>query len=110
MTITVLVGVLGAVACSRTAVEPPPPSSPPRAAGCDVALFREESPLPADKIGPVSATCDEGLTEEACLRRLQDEVCRVGGDVAWNVVDESKLDFSALRWSAQAGHTRRPRD
>ena len=105
MRIFLLLAVLmsASVGCTRVAAKP---SYPPRPAGCEVVLFRGESPVPADAIGMVTAACEDGLPDADCIRRLQDEVCQAGGDVAWDVTDGSKVDLEKLRWSAHAGHTR----
>jgi hypothetical protein len=95
-----------ALGCASAAVAPAPPAPASRPPGCDVVVFRGPSPVAITALGAVEATCDEALSEEACLRRLQDDVCRLGGDVAYEVLDASRLDRNALRWSARAGRRR----
>ncbi len=58
------------------------PSMP---AGCDVRVFANAPPMALDNIGTVTATCEEGDSDDVCMRQLQDEVCKLGGDVVWGV-------------------------
>jgi hypothetical protein len=66
-----------------------------------VKAYPGESRLPVDDLGTVSVECDDATT---CERKLLDEVCRRGGDVAWGTGDNA---LTATRRVAHAAHTRR---
>ena len=34
--------------------------------------------------------CSDRVSKDDCLRELQDQVCKLGGDVVWQVPDEPK--------------------
>ena len=79
---------------------------PPRPAGCDVHLFHELAPMPTDNLGPVRARCDPDVSDADCLRTLEDEVCKLGGDVVWQVGDKPELSEGKNTWRGRAGHTK----
>ena len=56
-----------------------------RTEGCDVKVYPEAPPVVIDNIGPVTATCGLDVSDQDCLRTLQDQACKLGGDVAWGV-------------------------
>jgi hypothetical protein len=58
-----------------------------------------------ENIGGVTAVCTETLSDEECLRQLKDEVCKLGGDVAWGVPAKPTLEGGKKRLSARAAHT-----
>jgi hypothetical protein len=57
----------------------------PRAAGCDVKVYATNPTVPTENIGRVTATCGLDVSDADCLRQLEDQVCALGGDVAWGV-------------------------
>jgi hypothetical protein len=60
---------------------------PERPAGCAVVVF-EGSPVGrSEHIGRVSARCT-GDAREACVRQLQDQACKLGGDIIWGLKAE----------------------
>lgn len=80
-----------------------PSKFPARPAGCEVAVIRDGvPPYPTENIGPVSATCAEVVSKEDCLRELQDQVCKLGGDVVWQVPDKPKEENEKIFWSGRA--------
>jgi hypothetical protein len=58
---------------------------PPRPDGCDVMVMGPAPGFPTENIGPVRAWCDLALSDTECVRALQDQVCKLGGDVVWGV-------------------------
>jgi hypothetical protein len=64
---------------------------PPKPKGCAVQEFMDEPTIPVHKIGGVSAICGRSVTPEDCTRTLEDEVCKLGGDVL-SQVHSSDLD------------------
>jgi len=79
---------------------------PPRQPGCAVTLYHDAPPGRTVNIGPVSASCDEDVSDADCLRTLEDQVCKIGGDVVWGVSDAPKLDLGKKKWNGRAAHTR----
>ncbi len=79
---------------------------PPRPEGCDVRTFHEAPTIPTDNIGPVRARCAPDVPEADCLRTLQDEVCKLGGDVVWGVPEKPEVEGGKNVWSARAAHTK----
>jgi hypothetical protein len=63
-------------------------SLPERPAGCEVEIVREGVPArPVRSIGQVVARCvgTAANDEPRCLRVLQDQACRLGADVIWDL-------------------------
>jgi len=79
---------------------------PARPEGCDVKVFAEAPDAPTDNLGPVRASCGEDISSADCLRTLEDQVCRLGGDVVWGVPAEPAKADGKIRWSGRAAHTR----
>ena len=79
---------------------------PPRPEGCDVKLFHGSPTVPTDNLGTVMARCSTDVSEGACIRQLQDEACKLGGDVVWGVPDQATLDGGKNLWVARAAHTK----
>jgi hypothetical protein len=77
----------------------------PRAEGCDVKVFHDAPTSPAENIGPVDATCSLDVSDADCLRQLQDETCRLGGDVVWGVGDPVVKD-AKKHLSGRAAHSK----
>jgi hypothetical protein len=102
--------VLGVASSACDVLKPPPDARYPRqAAGCDVVVFPDGPKVIADNIGSVRAECDERTTDEECLRQLEDEVCKLGGDIAWGVPAKAKDIGGGQRvLEARAAHTHIP--
>ncbi len=77
---------------------------PPLPEGCDVAIFSEIPPMPTDNIGPVSATCDESISDADCMRTLKDQACTLGADVIWDAQDTPSKQGNKKRLSGRAAH------
>ncbi|MGD0679715.1 MAG: hypothetical protein ABSC94_30385 [Polyangiaceae bacterium] len=78
----------------------------PRGRGCAVATFVDTAPsMPTENIGPVVAYCAVDDSKDACLRELQDQVCRLGGDALWQVEGPVVHD-GRLRMRGRAAHSR----
>lgn len=82
-----------------------PSKFPPRAEGCEVTTYADAPKGQTENIGGVTAVCTETLSDEECLRQLKDEVCKLGGDVAWGVPAKPTLEGGKKRLSARAAHT-----
>lgn len=91
-----------AVGCGASGA---PSKFPPRAEGCEVTTFADAPKGQTENIGGVTAVCTEILSDEECLRQLKDEVCKLGGDVAWGVPAKPTLEGGKKRLSARAAHT-----
>lgn len=85
-----------------------PSRYPAREAGCDVQIFHEAPEMRTHNIGPVSASCDDRLSEADCLRTFKDEVCKLGGDIAWGV-DNPVKDGGRIKFDGRAAHTKSPK-
>lgn len=83
------------------------PRYPLRPEGCDVRIFRDAPTMPTDNLGPVRARCGADVAEADCLRTLQDEACKLGGDVLWGVPEQPEKSGDKNLWSARAAHTKR---
>jgi hypothetical protein len=97
-----LASLIGLAACAS----PPAKETqyPPRPEGCDVAIFTEIPPMPTDNIGPVSASCDESVSDADCLRTLKDQACKLGADVIWGVEDLPPGQTGKKSVSGRAAH------
>ena len=91
---TFLLAACGGGASSKFPAKPP---------GCEVAVIRGGAPpYPTENIGPVSSVCNDLVSKADCLRELQDQVCKLGGDVVWQVPDEPKTENDKIYWSGRA--------
>lgn len=68
-------------------------------------VFSEAPTVRTSNIGTVSTTCDESMSDEDCLRGLQDEACKIGADVVWGVADKPTPKGSKKTLSGRAAHT-----
>ncbi len=84
----------------------PPSKYPPQPEGCKVQVFQDAPTMPTDNIGPVNAYCSEQVGEDACLRELEDQVCKLGGDVVWGVPAQMRHESDKILVSGRAAHTR----
>jgi hypothetical protein len=73
---------------------------PSREQNCPVRSFPGSPTIPVDELGAVTVDC----AGASCERRLLDEVCKLGGDVAWGLGDNA---LNASRLVAHAAHSRR---
>jgi hypothetical protein len=79
---------------------------PKRPEGCDVKVFPESPTMPTDNIGTVDAICGDDISNDACLQTLKDQVCKLGGDVAWGVSDVPSVSLGKKKLSGRAAHTK----
>jgi hypothetical protein len=77
----------------------------PREPGCPVQVFQDAPPMKTENIGPVTAWCDENDSPDVCQRVLEDQVCKLGGDVMWQV-DGPSREGNKQRMNGRAAHTR----
>ena len=86
-----------------------PPKSgalfPPRPEGCEVHLFHESPDVPTTNIGPVRAHCGLEVADADCVRTLEDQVCKLGGDIVWGVSDRPQIDGDKNYWQGRAAHS-----
>ena len=59
--------------------------------------------IPVDELGQVQVQCTGGTP---CERQLFDAVCKLGGDVVWQVGDKPELSEGKNTWRGRAGHTK----
>jgi hypothetical protein len=78
---------------------------PPRPEGCAVKLFHESPTGPTTNIGPVRASCAADVADSDCLRTLEDQVCKLGGDLVWGVADKPRVFGDRNLWEGRAAHT-----
>ena len=83
-----------------------PSRYPRREPGCAVQIFYGAPTSRTVNIGPVSASCTEDVSDQDCLRTLQDQVCKLGGDVVWGVDEKPKMDLGRKKFNGRAAHTR----
>jgi hypothetical protein len=86
--------------------ERPRPSFPPRHPGCDVTVYRGGLPekIVVDALGQVAASCGKDAADSDCIRALQNEVCKLGGDTVYEVPKSPEPESdTALRYVGFAG-------
>ena len=93
-----------AAACGNKQEQPT--KYPPLKEGCEVLVFPETPKQQTDNIGPVSATCDESVPNEDCMRTLKDEVCKLGGNVVWGVEPNPTQQLGKKKFFGRAAHTK----
>jgi hypothetical protein len=76
-----------------------------RGRDCEVRVFDRAPPMATENIGEVSAYCAADDPAEACMRELEDQVCKMGGDVLWQV-EGPRLDGDKQRIHGRAAHSR----
>ena len=64
--------------------------------------------MQTDNIGPVSASCAEDISVADCTRTLQDQACKLGGDVVWGVADIPPNAPGRKTLAGRAAHTKLP--
>jgi hypothetical protein len=93
-----------AAACGQRQEQPA--KYPPLKEGCEVKVFPEAPTQQTDNIGPVSATCDDSVSNLDCMRTLQDEVCKLGGNVVWGVEPNPTKQLGKKKLFGRAAHTK----
>jgi hypothetical protein len=87
------------------ASQPATPSKyPPREPGCEVQIFPEEPAYETDNIGPVSASCDDSVSDADCTRELKDQACKLGADTVWGVSDNPTKQAGKKKFFGRAAH------
>jgi hypothetical protein len=71
-----------------------------------VQVFNDVPPMQTANIGPVSATCDERISNDECMRTLKDQACKLGADVVWGVTDNPTPQNGKKRLFGRAAHTK----
>jgi hypothetical protein len=79
---------------------------PPQKEGCEVQIFPETPSMQTDNIGPVSASCDESIPDQDCLRTLKDEACKLGANVVWGVEPNPTKQLGKKKFFGRAAHTK----
>ena len=79
---------------------------PARPEGCDVQVFHETPSVMSDNIGPVTATCGGDVKDDDCMRTLEDQVCKLGGNIVWGVSDTPANIQGKKQFSGRAAHTK----
>ena len=83
-----------------------PSKYPPQKEGCEVQIFQETPTTQTDNIGPVSATCDESVPDQDCLRTLKDEACKLGANIVWGVEPNPTKQLGKKKFFGRAAHTK----
>ena len=78
---------------------------PPRPEGCEVHLFHESPDVPTTNIGPVRVRCGLDVADADCVRTLEDQVCKLGGDIVWGVSDRPQVEGDKNYWQGRAAHS-----
>jgi hypothetical protein len=78
---------------------------PPRPEGCAVTLLHDSPTGITTNIGPVHASCNAEVSDADCLRTLEDQVCKLGGDLVWGVGDKPRAWGDRNMWEGRAAHT-----
>jgi len=77
-----------------------------RSPGCNVRVLAEGGPPPgSENIGPVTAYCSPDDPKDACVRELADQVCRLGGNMLWQI-DGPTVYGDKQRMRGRAAHAR----
>jgi hypothetical protein len=77
---------------------------PARDPGCEVQVFPEAPTYSTDNIGPVSASCEESVSDDDCMRTLKDQACKLGGDTVWGVNEKPTMQSGRKRFFGRAAH------
>jgi hypothetical protein len=93
-----------AVGCVSTSAHAPG-GFPSRPEGCTVTVLQDAPTTPTTNIGPVRASCAADVPDKDCLRTLQDQVCKLGGDIVWGVADKPRVFGDRNLWDGRAART-----
>ena len=94
--------VLAAAGCA----DPPPPKMPAKAKGCEVTVYRGAVPegVNVTPLGEVVSDCGKNDADSDCIRALQNEVCKLGGNVVYEVPNAPEpVSDVMLRYEGIAG-------
>jgi hypothetical protein len=88
------------------ACSPPeqPSKYPPQKPGCEVQVFNDNPSYQPENIGPVSASCDESISDADCMRTLKDQACKLGADTVWGVNDPASKEAGRKKFFGRAAH------
>lgn len=78
---------------------------PSRPDGCNVQVFQQAPTVHTENIGTVSSHCEDIVSKDDCLRELENQVCKLGGDVVWGVDPEPRHEDGQWKYSGRAAHT-----
>lgn len=62
--------------------------------------------MDTDNIGAVNATCGESIGDDACVRELKDQACKLGADVVWGVSEKPSMALGKKKLAGRAAHTK----
>ena len=97
--------VLLTVACAAAG----PRKYPARPPSCKLAVYESPAPPVAawDDLGVVEVGCHINTAQPQCWDRLRAEVCRLGGDIMYNVPRRPlRPKDEVVVWRVQVAHTR----
>lgn len=83
-----------------------PSRYPPREPNCQVQVFYGAPTMRTVNIGSVNASCADDVSDADCIRTLQDQVCKLGGDVVWGVDEHPRMELGKKKFNGRAAHTR----
>ncbi|PIE06054.1 MAG: hypothetical protein CSA75_01520 [Sorangium cellulosum] len=84
----------------------PIPKLSAKPTGCQVTVYRGAMPEPitVTVLGDVAASCGKHDADSDCIRALQDEVCKLGGNVVFEVPEKAERETEmTLRYTGVAG-------
>jgi hypothetical protein len=67
-------------------------------------VFPETPSYPTDNIGPVSASCEESVSDADCGRTLKDQACKLGADTVWGVSETPTKHLGRKKFYGRAAH------
>jgi hypothetical protein len=108
-TIPLCVPLLLALTCATTLPNPNAAKYPPRGLGCKVRVFHEGAPgvKEWDDLGMARVECPLDVGAVQCLKRLREAVCRMGGDIVYDVPKKpSRPSEEAMIYAGHAAHTK----
>ncbi len=76
-----------------------------RGTDCEVRVYDRAPPMATENLGEVSATCGADDSRDVCMRVLEDQVCKMGGDVLWQV-EGPRVEGDQQRLHGRAAHSR----
>jgi hypothetical protein len=76
-----------------------------RGTGCEVRVYDRAPTGATENIGVVTSYCAADDSRDVCLRELEDQVCRLGGDMLWQV-EGPAVDGDKQRFRGRAAHSK----